>query len=225
MKKFTSFWMMVALAMMSVTFASCDDDPWHDDWDRPGYWPGGGQDEVTTADEAAALCTEWYGTVRYTYQNEVGGYDVAEFYADMTFSRYSNNALRGVGTEKDYTYNEDGSINDTQTLTFTWRVLDNFDIQIDYDRESGGGTYTLDANASQKGFKLEYDKSQKKYFFYGYMIGSGSAKGNEIMFDFEEVNRHRSRASETTVSNGKSFGIFAERPALQVSQGRLIKNR
>lgn len=222
MKKFTSFWMMVALAMMSVTFASCDDDPWHDDWDRPGYFPGGGQDEVTTADEAAALCTEWFGTVRYTYKNGENGYDVAEFYADMTFSRFNNNSLKGVGTEKDYTYNEDGSIRDTQTLTFTWSVLNNFDIQIVYD---GGGTYVLDANASQKGFKLEYDKSQNKNVFYGYMIGSGSASGEEIMFDFEEVNRHRSRASETKVSNGKSFGIFADRPALTVSQGRLIKNR
>lgn len=225
MKKFKTIMIaMVAMAAMTFTFTSCDDDPWDD---RPGdngwYRPGDdGNDQVTIYDEADALCGEWYGPVRYTYMNDKGGYDVAEFYADMRFSRYNTNSVNGVGTEIDYTYNSDGSVADTQTLTFKWTVLNNFDIQITYDN---GGVYVLDANASQKGFLLGYDDKSKKNVFSGYMIGSGDAQGNEIAFNFVAVNSSRTRASSTASASSKSFGINAASPAIQVANGRLVKNR
>ena len=225
-------WMLIAIAMMSFTFVSCDDDPWDEPghgnggWFRPGD-DGGNDNQVTTADEADALCGEWYGPVKYTYKNENGGYDVAEFYANMRFSRYNTNSVNGVGTETDYTYNEDGSVADTQTLTFKWKILDNFDIQITYD---DGGIYVLDANASQKGFLLGYDDKSKKNVFSGYMIGSGDVQGNEIAFDFEAVDQARSRATASSVVSSaslssKSFGANVEAPSIQVTKGKLVKNR
>ena len=225
MKKMKLMWMLIAIAMMSFTFVSCDDDPWDEPWHDNGGWvrPGGngGDNQVTTADEADALCGEWYGPVKYTYKNDNGGYDVTEFYANMRFSRYNTNSVNGVGTETDYTYNEDGSVADTQTLTFKWKILDNFDIQITYD---GGGIYVLDANASQKGFALGYDDKSKKNMFSGYMIGTGDVQGNEIAFDFEAVAQTKTRASSIVESN-KHFGINAIAPEINVAKGTLIKKR
>ena len=221
--------MFAAIAVASMTFVSCDDDPWDgpDSWHGNGWVsPGdnggnGGDNQLTTADEADALCGEWYGPVRYTYKNENGGYDVAEFYANMRFSRYNTSSVNGVGTEVDYSYKEDGSVSDTQTLTFKWKILDNFDIQITYD---DGGVYVLDANASQKGFLLGYDEKSKKNVFSGYMIGNGDSQGNEIAFDFEAVTQNDTRASSSVESNER-FGVNAVTPEINVVSSRLIKNR
>lgn len=221
MKKMRFMWMFIVMAMMSFTFVSCDDDPWDDPYD---HWHGWGsdydQDQTTIYDEADALCGEWYGPVKYTYRDG-NGYSIANFYANMRFSRYNTNSARGTGVETDYVYNEDGSVQDTQTLTFTWSILDNFDIQVTYD---GGGTYVLDANASQKGFSLEYDKKLQKNVFYGYMLGTGDVDGNEIAFNFEAVNRGRSRASGAS-EFVKTFGINEFKPAIEVKNGKLVKTR
>jgi len=225
--------MFAVVAVASMTFVSCDDDPWDDSWHGNGGWlrpgdNGGNDNQTTTVDEADALCGEWYGSVRYTYKNENGGYDVAEFYANMRFSRYNTNSVNGVGTETDYTYNSDGSVADTQTLTFKWKILDNFDIQITYD---DGGIYVLDANASQKGFLLGYDDKSRKNVFSGYMIGTGDVQGNEIAFNFEAVDQGGTRATASTSAgssaslSGKSFGINVDAPSIQVTKGKLVKNR
>lgn len=226
MRKMKALWMLVAIAMMSFTFVSCDDDPWDEPWHDNGGWfrPGddaGNGDQVTTADEADALCGEWYGPVKYTYKNENGGYDVAEFYANMRFSRYNTNSVNGVGAETDYSYNSDGSVAETQTLAFKWRILDNFDIQITYD---DGGIYVLDANASQKGFLLGYDDKSKKNVFSGYMIGTEDVQGNEIAFNFEAVEQTKTRAS-SSVGVNKHFGVNVVAPEINVANSRLIKNR
>lgn len=233
MKKMKFMWMLVAIATMSFTFASCDDDPWDDPWndDWHGGWVrpgddggnGGGDNQLTTADEADALCGEWFGPVKYTYKNDNGGYDVAEFYANMRFSRYNTNSVNGVGTETDRVYNDDGTVKDTQTLTFKWKILDNFDIQITYD---DGGVYILDANASQKGFLLGYDDNSGLNVFSGYMIGSGDSQGNEIAFDFKAVDQRLQHSTRASVSKSdKSFGINAVSPTINVTHGKLINRR
>lgn len=243
MKKMKSLLMLLTIATASMTFVSCDDDPWHDDpwyddgsgWNRPGYNDGDdSQGEVTTADEADALCGEWYGPVKYTYKKESGtGYDVAEFYANMKFFRYQANSVSGSGIETDYIYNDDGSVADKQLINFKWTILDNFDIKITFQNEDGtdGGVYILDANASQKGFTLGYDDKSKKTIFEGYMIGTGDVEGNEIYFNFDVVAsssnaKSRATASATNLLTTKMFGVNAEYPAITMSgQQRLVKNR
>ena len=242
MKKMKSLLMLLAIATASMTFVSCDDDPWYDDpwggdalgWNRPGDNRGdNSQDELTTADEADALCGEWYGPVKYTYKNEQGtGYDVAQFYANMKFFRYQANSLSGNGIETDYTYNEDGSVADKQTINFKWSILNNFDIQITFLNDDGTeGVYVLDASANKKGFTLGYDEDLKKTIFDGYMIGTGDVEGNEIYFNFDAVDtssnaKTRAAASVTNLLSTKTFGVSAEYPAITMNgQQRLVKNR
>ncbi len=228
MKKMKTIMMtLVAMATMTFALTSCDDDPWGDPWNdrNDGGWVnpgdgGGDNNQMTLADEADALCGEWYGPVRYTYKDG-DGYSVAEFYADMRFSRYNTNSVNGVGTETDYSYNANGDVVDTQTLTFKWTISENFDIQITYD---GGGTYVLDAHASQKGFSLGYDEKSKKSLFSGYMIGKDDAQGNEIAFNFEAVNQSRTRATDSSTLV-KTFGVNEDVPAIQVTAGGKLTSK
>ena len=243
MKKMNSLLMLLAIATASMTFTSCDDDPWHDPWydgpgnvDGPGYQPGGGggqggdqpgggESEATTADEADLLCGEWQGTMSYTYKNETGtGYDVASFDANMKFSRYKSGDISGTGVETDYAYDDAGNVIDTQISTFKWTILDNFDIKITFD--ASGKVFVLDSQATQKYFWLGYDDQSKKKRFYGYMIGNGDdAEGEEIRFNLEEVtstSQAKTRAAE--VSTNKSFGIKGDVPAIAVApHNRLVK--
>lgn len=221
MKKFRTFMMFAAIAVASLAVTSCDDDPWDDPWNDHYGWGGNyDQNQTTIYDEADALCGEWEGPVEYTYNNGNGGFDVARFNANMRFSRYHSNSAKGSGVETDYVYHEDGTM-ESQILTFTWNILNNFDIQIVYDE---GGTYILDANASQKGFCIEYDKQARKNVFYGYMLGTGDVAGNQIAFDLEQVNGSRSRATDSGALI-KSFGINEFRPTIDVKNGKLVKNR
>ena len=136
-----SLLMLAAIAVASLSIVSCDDDPWDDPYSHwHGWGDGYNQEETTIYDEADALCGEWYGPVEYTYRDG-DGYSIAQFYANMRFARYNTNSANGTGVETDYVYNEDGSVADTQTLQFTWKILSNFDIQVTYD---DGGTYVLD---------------------------------------------------------------------------------
>lgn len=227
MKKMKTLMMaMVAMATMTFTFTSCDDDPWDDPWRGNDWGENWGDDhgdnnQTTTSDEADALCGEWYGPMKFTYKNDNGGYDVSEFYADMRFSRYNTNSVKGAGTEIDYTYNTDGSVADSQTLTFTWEILSNYDIQITYDN---GGTYVLDANASQKGFSLGYDEKSKKNVFSGYMIGSGDIQENEIAFNFEAVTQNGTRTAGTSAVK-KAFGINEGTPSINVVAGGKLSGK
>lgn len=220
MKRMKPLLMFAAIAVASLSFVSCDDDPWDDPYSHwHGWGDGYNQEETTIYDEADALCGEWYGPVEYTYRDG-DGYSIAQFYANMRFARYNTNSANGTGVETDYVYNEDGSVADTQTLQFTWKILSNFYIQVTYD---DGGTYVLDANASQKGFTLAYDKQVGKNVFYGYMLGTGDIEGNQIAFDFEAVNRG-TRASGTS-EFVKSFGINEFRPSIKVNKGKMVKTR
>lgn len=217
MKKFTyCLTMMFMAAMMSLSFTSCeDDDYWHDpygwsngygdwgwnnnDWNNGSQ--GGSQDNGLVA-EAQMLTGEWYGPVTYSYLSDDGqSRQTDEFYADMKFFQYANtrDALSGEGIEIDYKYDDDGNVADQQTLEFSWYIDDNYDIYIKYKKS--GATFVMDHGSSQVGFHLGDEDGYDVQTFWGYMIGTGSVKGDVVYIDLKRVNQ--------TTSQAKAFGSSA----------------
>jgi antitoxin ParD1/3/4 len=122
----------------------------------------------------------------------------------MTFYQAGDkvNSLSGNGVEVDYA--DDGS-NESQTLKFTWYIDKNGDIYIRYN--DSGATYVMDAGAKQYGFFLGDEKGQD--VFYGYMIGTGKAKGDVMQIDLVRYNPSGARKktrSAATDSVAPSFG-------------------
>lgn len=126
------------------------------------------------------------------------------FNAEMTFYQAGDkvNSLSGNGVEVDYA--DDGS-NKSQTLKFTWYIDKNGDIYIRYN--DSGATYVMDAGAKQYGFYLGDERGQD--VFYGYMIGTGKAKGDVMQIDLVRYNPSGARKktrSAATDSVAPSFG-------------------
>lgn len=126
------------------------------------------------------------------------------FNAEMTFYQAGDkvNSLSGNGVEVDYA--DDGS-NESQTLKFTWYIDKNGDIYIRYN--DSGATYVMDAGAKQYGFYLGDERGQD--VFYGYMIGTGKAKGDVMQIDLVRYNPSGARKktrSAATDSVAPSFG-------------------
>ena len=150
----------------------------------------------------------------------------------MKFFQYANtrDALSGEGVETDYKYNDDGSLADQQTLEFKWYIDDNYDIYIKY--KNSGATFVMDYGSSQAGFHLGYEKGHDKDTFWGYMIGTGSSKGDVIYIDLERVNQTSqakafgsSKTSEKTVKSSSSFGKGATIKPLKTDSSRLNNRR
>ncbi|MEE1382771.1 MAG: hypothetical protein U0K32_03035 [Segatella copri] len=214
MKKFKQIWMWMAIATASFSFTSCDDDDyWYDDYNHGGWgWnqgdrnngSNGSQDDYLLS-EAQTLIGDWRGSVLYSELAEDGqSRDNYSFNAEMTFYQTGNkvNTLCGDGVEVDYA--DDGS-NETQTLKFTWYIDNNGDIYIRYNKS--GFTYVLDLGSSQSGFYLGEEKGRD--VFYGYMIGTGAAKGDVMQIDLERYNPSGARKktrSAATDSVAPSFG-------------------
>lgn len=196
MKKFNRIWMWMAIAATSFSFTSCDDDYWHDDY----YWyddynhGGWGWNQG-----------DWRGSVMLSELAEDGqSRNNYRFNAEMTFYQAGDkvNSLSGNGVEVDYA--DDGS-NETQTLKFTWYIDKNGDIYIRYN--DSGATYVMDAGAKQYGFYLGDERGQD--VFYGYMIGTGKAKGDVMQIDLVRYNPSGARKktrSAATDSVAPSFG-------------------
>lgn len=141
---------------------------------------------------------------------------------------YSRDALSGEGTEEDYVYNNDGSVAKQQHLEFSWYIDDNYDIYIKY--KNSGATFVMDYGSSQTGFHLGYEKGHDQDTFWGYMIGTGSVKGDVIYIDLERVNQTSqakafgsSKTSEKTVKSSSSFGKGATIKPLKADSSRLIR--
>lgn len=224
MKKMKFCVMLMAIAAASFTFTSCDDDPWDEPWNDPYGWyddynhgnwgwsqdnwnqgSQGSQDNQLVA-EAKTLVGEWYGPVKYSYIQEDGasrGTD--EFYADMIFYQSGDNqdALSGSGVEIDYVYDEKGAVADQQTLKFSWYIDNNGDIYVKY---ASGATFVMDAGASQYGFHLGAESGKDYDTFYGYMIGTGSVKGDIIYFDLSAVSTTGNAKKLTRSAANSSFG-------------------
>jgi len=247
MKKMKFFVILMAIAAVSFTFTSCDDDPWdpepepwndpygwYDDYNR-GDWgwnqnnwnqgSQGSQDNELIA-EANALVGEWYGPVKYSYiQDDGESRGTDEFYADMIFYQSGNkqDALSGSGVEIDYIYNDKGEVDQQQTLKFSWYIDNNGDIYIKY---ASGATFVMDAGASQYGFRLGREDGKDYDTFFGYMIGTGSVKGDIIYIDLAAVSTTGGNAKKLTRSAANSsFGNGATMKPFASSTKRLNGRR
>lgn len=171
MKKFFTPMAMFAIAMLSMTMTSCDDDPWYDyrpnyynyydswydsyDWYNESFTSG--TDQLT--EEAQCLRGHWEGTMIAEYTNDqTGRREQSQFYADIEFDQYDSKSLNGRGRETD-TAGED-----QQELRFAWYIEPRTgDIYIKYD--GSGSIVRLDAKSKDMGFSLDDNA------FYGYMVG------------------------------------------------------
>ena len=111
-----------------------------------------------------------------------------------------------------------------------WYIDDNYDIYIKY--KNSGATFVMDYGSSQAGFHLGYEKGHDKDTFWGYMIGTGSSKGDVIYIDLERVNQTSqakafgsSKTSEKTVKSSSSFGKGATIKPLKTDSSRLNNRR
>lgn len=221
MKKMKKLLMLMAVAVTSFTVTACDDDPWDDSWHDDYYWyddynHGGwgwdqgdwnqgslGSQTQWLLDEAQTLVGDWYGNVLLSeLASDGNSRNNYQFEANMIFYQDKNNrnSLSGSGIEIDYA--TDGS-NDQQTLKFSWYIDNNGDIYIKY---ASGATYVMDANASQYGFHLGAEQGKRYDTFFGYMIGTGMAKGDIIYIDLERNSSNGARVSRSSTSTGSSFG-------------------
>ena len=90
----------------------------------------------------------------------------------------------------------------------------------------------MDYGSSQAGFHLGAEKGYDKDTFWGYMIGTGSSKGDVIYIDLERVNQtsqakafDSSKTSEKTVKSSSSFGKGATIKPLKTDSSRLNNRR
>lgn len=211
MKKIYYLATLLMLAAMPVLFTSCDDEPyywyedyygdWYDDYDWYDKPFDYGKSDLVTM--AQTLNGTWSGTATNEYTNDDGQRERVSFYADFTFTQYSQNSNNGTGYETDY----DDSGNE-QTLRFKWYIDPRtYDIYIEY--VNSGYQYVLKfrGNSNTSGFYLGYDDQLRKDVFSGVMEG---VNNNEyIFFDCDRVTARnvapRTQAGASAVT-GKSYG-------------------
>lgn len=247
MKKFRTIMMaMVAMATMALTFTSCDDDPWDDGWRDPygwsddygswgwnnNYWDqggnGGNQGDARTQ-MAQTLCGEWGGKMTYSYLNDDGqSRTTDQYYTVMKFFQYNqnSNSYSGEGVETDYQLDSNGQAieDNNQTLDFSWYIENNGDIYIKYKKS--GATFVMDYGSSQAGFHLGQEDGCKYDTFYGYMIGTGSVKGDVIYIDFERNNNtNNAKAVTRSADSAKSFGLGASLKPIKGTTSRFNNRR
>lgn len=97
-------------------------------------------------------------------------------------------------------------------MKFSWYIDNNGDIYIKY---ASGATYVMDANASQYGFHLGAEQGKRYDTFFGYMIGTGMAKGDIMYIDLERNSANGARVSRSSTSTGSSFGKGTSRTPIQ----------
>lgn len=227
MKKIMTFMAAAMLVAAPAFFTSCDDDdywdePWYYDqygYDGPwwygydnggynwndNYYNNGGYNDntgTTVLDEAEVLTGEWDGTMDYTNGDDGS---VSSFYANMTFVRNSTNAIKGTGTEVDYTLDNNRNVSDQQTLKFNWYIDEQTgDIHIHYLTQSNT-TFIMDASANQHGFRLD----EASGTFSGYMLGTNNK--DMIFINLSRVqNNEAKKATRATAT--KSFGSSSVTP-------------
>ena len=154
---------------------------------------------------AQTLCGEWEGLMTYSYINDDNESRTTEkFGTNMKFFQYNNsqNALSGSGVETDYELDSSGNATGTtKTLEFSWYIEDNGDIYIKYT--NSGATFVMDYGSSQAGFHLGSESGKNTDTFYGYMIGTGSVKGDIIYINLERKNQVSTKAAKALASFGK----------------------
>ena len=158
--------------------------------------------QVNTLVEAQTLTGEWDGNMTVEYTDDATHQRKSNsFRANMKFFQYNSsaNSLQGNGVEVD----TDAQGN-TQTLAFSWRVLDNGNIEIKYSKS--GTIFILDANAANDGFHLGYESAKGYDTFYG---TARSTNTTDVMrFDLARQRPANAKAQNalTRASSKASFG-------------------
>ena len=153
-------------------------------------------------EEAQTLTGEWDGDMTNEYTDDKTGQRLSSsFHANMKFFQYksSANSLQGNGVEVD----TDAQGN-TQTLAFSWKVLDNGNIEIKYTKT--GTIFNLDINATNDGFHLGYDKTKGYDTFYG--VARSTNTTDVMRFDLARQRPASAKAQNalTRASSKASFG-------------------
>ena len=158
--------------------------------------------QVNTLVEAQTLTGEWDGNMTLEYTDDTTHQRKRNsFRANMKFFQYnsSTDSRQGNGVEVD----TDAQGN-TQTLAFSWRVLDNGNIEIKYSKS--GTIFILDANAANDGFHLGYESVKGYDTFYG---TARSTNTTDVMrFDLARQRPASAKAQNalTRASSKASFG-------------------
>lgn len=225
MKKIFTLVAAALLVAAPALFTSCDDDPyWYDDepwwydyddggygWNDNYYNNGGNDNDGSTAyDEAEVLQGEWDGTMVYT--NGDNG-QRSSFYANMTFVRNNSDAIKGTGTEIDYTLDSNGKIDhQNDPLKFNWYIDEqSCDIYIKYTNTDNKSTFVMDASAKQHGFQLDENSGT----FGGYMLGTN----NNDMIYIELKRVQNNSAKKLTRSTATTHTFFGSTSVTPVSFG------
>lgn len=158
--------------------------------------------QVNTLVEAQTLTGEWDGNMTLEYTDDTTHQRKRNsFRANMKFFQYNSsaNSLQGNGVEVD----TDAQGN-TQTLAFSWKVLDNGNIEIKYTKT--GTIFNLDINATNDGFHLGYDKTKGYDTFYG--VARSTNTTDVMRFDLARQRPASAKAQNalTRASSKASFG-------------------
>mgnify|MGYP007066156249 FL=1 len=165
--------------------------------------------------EAQTLTGEWDGNMTVEYTDDATHQRKSNsFRANMKFFQYksSANSLQGNGVEVD----TDAQGN-TQTLAFSWKVLDNGNIEIKYTKT--GTIFNLDINATNDGFHLGYDKTKGYDTFYG--VARSTNTTDVMRFDLARQRPANAKAANvlTRASSKASFGSAKENDYAKKSAG------
>ena len=158
--------------------------------------------QVNKLVEAQTLTGEWDGNMTLEYTDDTTHQRKRNsFRANMKFFQYnsSTDSRQGNGVEVD----TDAQGN-TQTLAFSWKVLDNGNIEIKYTKT--GTIFILDANAANDGFHLGYESAKGYDTFYG---TARSTNTTDVMrFDLARQRPASAKAQNalTRASSKASFG-------------------
>ena len=165
--------------------------------------------------EAQTLTGEWDGNMTVEYTEDATQQRKSDsFKANMKFFQYNSsaNSLQGNGVEVDT-----DAQGKTKTLSFSWKVLDNGNIEIKYSKT--GTIFILDINATNDGFHLGYDETK------GYDTFSGVARSTNttdvMRFDLARQRPANAKAANafTRASSKASFGSAKENDYAKKSAG------
>ncbi|WP_455096857.1 hypothetical protein [Prevotella jejuni] len=165
--------------------------------------------------EAQTLTGEWDGNMTVEYTEDATQQRKSDsFKANMKFFQYNSsaNSLQGNGVEVD----TDGQ-GKTKTLSFSWKVLDNGNIEIKYSKT--GTIFILDINATNDGFHLGYDETKGYDTFYG--VARSTNTTDVMRFDLARQRPANAKAANafTRASSKASFGSAKENDYAKKSAG------
>ena len=165
--------------------------------------------------EAQTLTGEWDGNMTVEYTEDATQLRKRDsFRANMKFFQYNSsaNSLQGNGVEVDT-----DAQGKTQTLAFSWKVLDNGNIEIKYSKT--GTIFILDANAVNDGFHLGYESAKGYDTFYG--VARSTNTTDVMRFDLARQRPANAKAQNalTRASSKASFGSAKENDYAQKTIG------